>query len=54
MLQQTLIQHQDQLLPIKEKQEELLKQINEMKKEMEIKIEIEIEVKSKLTNICLF
>ena len=43
MLQQTLIQYQDQLQPIKEKQEGLLKKINEMG----------IEIRSKLTYICL-
>ena len=53
MLQQTLIQHQDQLKQIKEKQEGLLKQINEMEKEKEMEMEMDIEVKSKLTYICL-
>ena len=38
MLQQTLAQYQDQLKPIKEKQEELLQQINELEKEVKTKM----------------
>ena len=38
VLQQTLIQYQDQLQPIKEKQEELLQQINELEREVKNKM----------------
>ena len=47
-----MIQYQDQLQSIKEKQEGLLKQINKM--EVEMKTKMDIEIKSKLTYIFLF